>query len=42
MKSMFIVDGSPVEPIRKKAMAPVKQIGVWTLLKDLRKGVGAL
>lgn len=42
LRSMFTVDGSPVQPIKKKAMGPVKELGMWNVLKDVRKGVKAL
>ena len=42
MRAMFVVDGSPVQPVRKKMMAPVKQVGLRKVLKDVRRGVKAL
>lgn len=42
MCSMFVVDGQPVEPLRKKLMRPVKQVGVMNILKDLKGGMTAL
>ena len=42
MRAMFVVDGSPVQPVRKKMMAPVKQVGLRKVLKDVRSGVKAL
>ena len=38
----LMVDGSPVQPVRKKMMAPVKQVGLRKVLKDVRRGVKAL
>jgi len=42
MYSMFVVDGTPVEPVRKKALRPVKELGLWSLFKELKGGVKAL
>ena len=42
MRAMFVVDGSPVQPVRKKMMAPVKRVGLMNVLKDVRRGVKAL
>lgn len=42
MADMFIVDGAPAKPLRKKIMARVKQVGYMNLIKDGIKGVGAI
>ncbi|MDR2108028.1 MAG: FAD-dependent oxidoreductase [Coriobacteriales bacterium] len=42
MKSLFCVDGRPVEPLRDKVIGPVKGIGLFTVARDLRKGMKAL
>ncbi|OUO89779.1 FAD-dependent oxidoreductase [Gordonibacter sp. An230] len=42
MRGMFAVDGSPVRPMKRIAMEPVKRMGVLTLLKDVRRGMRAL
>jgi len=42
MKSLFLVDGLPQEPLRKKVMKPVHAVGLATLANDLRKGMRAL
>ena len=42
MRAMFVVDGSPVQPVRKKMMAPVMLVGLRKVLKDVRRGVKAL
>jgi electron transfer flavoprotein-quinone oxidoreductase len=42
MDRLFIVDGTPVLPLRKSLTPLVKGIGLMTLLKDMRKGVKAL
>ena len=42
MRSLFVVDGSPVQPLRKKMMEPVRRVGLMTVLGDLRKGMKAL
>lgn len=42
MKSLFVVDGSAVQPVRKKLIMPVKKMGTLSVLQDIRKGVRAL
>ena len=42
MNAMFVVDGSPVQPMKKSMMPIVKQIGVLNLLKDARGAMKAL
>lgn len=42
MADMFIVDGAPAKPLRKKIMARAKQVGYLNLIKDGIKGVGAI
>lgn len=42
MRSMFKVDGSPVQPVKGKVMDPVKRLGLFNVLKDVRKGMKAL
>jgi electron transfer flavoprotein-quinone oxidoreductase len=42
MNSMFIVDGEPSIPLRKKLMGPAKKLGFWNLFKDVKGGIGAL
>lgn len=42
MKSLFVVDGTPARPLRKKVMAPIKNLGIGTILNDVRKGIKAL
>lgn len=42
MADMFIVDGAPAKPLRKKIMARAKQVGYMNLIKDGIKGVGAI
>ncbi|MFB6468710.1 FAD-dependent oxidoreductase [Cytobacillus sp. Hz8] len=39
MKEMFVVDGKPAVPLRKKAMKHLKTIGLMNLVKDGLKGV---
>ncbi|WML29840.1 FAD-dependent oxidoreductase [Neobacillus sp. OS1-32] len=39
MAEMFIVNGSPAVPLRKKAMKHLKTVGLMNLLKDGFKGV---
>lgn len=42
MRGLFTVDGSPVTSVKRTVMEPVKQMGLFTLLKDVRKGMKAL
>lgn len=42
MRSLFLVDGSPLRPMRKNLMPLVKSVGVLNVAKDLRKGMKAL
>lgn len=42
MNSMFIVDGTPVQPMKKTMMPIVKQMGIMNLLKDVRGAMKAL
>ena len=42
MNKMFVVDGSPVQPMKKSMMPIVKSVGVMNLLKDARGAMKAL
>jgi len=42
MADMFIVDGKPAVPLRKKAMKHVKAVGLMNLVKDGLKGVKSI
>lgn len=42
MNNMFIVDGEPCEPLKKKLIGPAKQVGYLNLLKDVKGGLGSL
>lgn len=42
MNKMFIVDGSPVQPMKKTMMPIVKEVGVMNLLRDVRGAMKAL
>ena len=42
METMFIVDGTPVVPMRKSLMPIVKNIGIMNVLKDARGAMKAL
>lgn len=42
MNKMFVVDGEPALPLRKKLMQPAKQVGLMNILKDARGGMSAL
>ena len=39
MADMFVIDGQPAVPLRKKAMKHLKAVGLWNLFKDGLKGV---
>lgn len=40
--TMFIVDGTPVQPMKKQMMPLVKQVGLLNVLKDVRGAMKAL
>ena len=40
--AMFVVDGSPQPPLKKKFMEPAKQLGLMNILKDVKGGMKAL
>lgn len=42
MNGMFVVDGSPVTPLKKKMMPVVKKLGFMNILKDVRGAMKAL
>ncbi|GHT79262.1 oxidoreductase FixC [Actinomycetota bacterium] len=42
MDTMFVVDGTPVKPLRKSVMPIIKGVGFGQLFKDARKGIKAL
>jgi electron transfer flavoprotein-quinone oxidoreductase len=42
MNKMFVVDGQPVQPLKKSMMSIVKQVGIMSILKDVRGGMKAL
>ncbi|MDR1013732.1 MAG: FAD-binding protein [Coriobacteriales bacterium] len=42
MNTLFIVDGKPVQPLRRSLMPLVKRVGIVNLLKDVRGGMKAL
>lgn len=42
MNSMFVVDGSPVTPMKQNAMPIVKRMGIMNILKDVRGAMKAL
>lgn len=42
LNTMFVVDGKPVEPLKKSIMPIVKKVGLLNLLKDVRGGMKAL
>jgi len=42
MRSLFLVDGTPLKPLRTSLLPIVKRVGYLNLAKDLSKGVRAL
>jgi electron transfer flavoprotein-quinone oxidoreductase len=40
--TLFLVDGTPVQPLRQSLKPLLKQVGYLTLLKDIRRGMKAL
>ncbi|MDR2715358.1 MAG: FAD-dependent oxidoreductase [Coriobacteriaceae bacterium] len=42
MNTLFVVDGSPVAPLKKSLVPLVRKVGVMNLVKDLWKGMKAL
>lgn len=42
LSGLFVIDGHPGQPLRKKVMGNLKTVGLMTLLKDGYKGVKAL
>lgn len=42
MNSMFVVDGSPVTPMKQNVMPIVKRMGIMSILKDVRGAMKAL
>ncbi len=42
MNSMFVVDGSPVTPMKRNVMPIVKRMGIMNILKDVRGAMKAL
>ena len=42
MNGMFIVDGSPTEPIKKKVLPPVKKVGLMNIIRDVMGAMKAL
>lgn len=42
MNAMFIVDGSPVQPLKKSIMPIIKNLGFMNLLKDVKGAMKAL
>ncbi|MEG0375730.1 MAG: FAD-dependent oxidoreductase [Raoultibacter sp.] len=42
MNKMFVVDGEPVQPMKKSMMPIVKQVGMMNLFKDVRGAMKAL
>ena len=42
MNTMFVVDGSPVQPMKKSMMPSVKGVGFMNLFKDVKGAMKAL
>lgn len=42
MRALFLVDGTPMKPVRKTMPPTVKRVGYLNLIKDLGRGVRAL
>lgn len=42
MADMFIIDGKPAVPLRKKAMKHMKHVGLMNIIKDGMKGVKSI
>lgn len=42
MDSLFVIDGEPAVPMKKKVMPALKEIGMMSLLKDVRGAMKAL
>ncbi|HEY3411030.1 MAG TPA: hypothetical protein VGK53_22925, partial [Propionicimonas sp.] len=42
MRALFLVDGTPVKPLRKSMPPTMKRVGYLNLFKDLSRGVRAL
>jgi electron transfer flavoprotein-quinone oxidoreductase len=42
MRSLFLVDGTPVKPVRKAMLPLAKRVGYLNLAKDITRGVKAL
>lgn len=42
MRSLFLVDGTPLRPLRKAMLPALRRVGYLNLAKDLGKGVRAL
>ncbi|HBT95287.1 MAG TPA: FAD-dependent oxidoreductase [Coriobacteriia bacterium] len=42
MNGMFIVDGSPMKPLKQQGLAAVKNVGIFNLVGDAMKGMKAL
>ncbi len=42
MRALFLVDGTPMKPVRKTMPPTVKRVGYLNLIKDLSRGVRAL
>jgi electron transfer flavoprotein-quinone oxidoreductase len=41
-ETIFVVDGQPAQPLRKRIMPKVKQLGIFNLAKDIRGALKAL
>jgi len=42
MNTLFVVDGKPVQPLKKSIMPLLKKVGLMNIFKDVRGGMKAL
>ena len=42
MNELFVVDGAPITPLRKKVMPHIKDVGIMNILRDVRGAMRAL
>ena len=42
MRELFLIDGTPRQPVRKVAWPLLRKVGLFNILRDARKGVAAI
>lgn len=42
MSALFVVDGKPQQPLKKRVMPPLKRFGLWKLFREARGALKAL